>query len=56
MPKFGPKTLKLVALAFAGVVVLVAAYRHSDAAGAAVVSAFALIGTLLCNMAGVCPL
>ena len=50
------RQIKLAAAAFAGVVILVGVVLHGEAASAGVVGAFALLGTILCSAAGVCPL
>lgn len=56
MRKLSKTQIKLGALGFAMLVILLAVWRFEGAATGAVLSAFALIGTLLCNLAGVCPI
>lgn len=50
------RQIKLAAAAFAVAVILVGVSLHGEAAAAGVVSAFALLGTILCGAAGVCPI
>lgn len=50
------RQIKIAAAAFAALVILVSIVLHGDAAAAGVVSAFALLGTILCGAAGVCPI
>lgn len=46
--------IKLAVGLFAAAVIITASWKHGEAAAAAVVAAFTLIGALVCDAAGVC--